>query len=178
MHRAGRPALCLRLEYNEASNVLGKSAGKSAGAPTSRDLPRSAATTSPHESAGGRSGNWTVINCYRESECVHAADPGGRPAFPRVVYQGQASSNHLFNETPLLLSGADCERLVRECLKHASHPSGETYSHLPDPTKGEVNCVVYAVRFAAPVMGATSARSPQTSRDLPISPGISPHLPV
>lgn len=97
----------------------------------------------------------TALNLYDHSAVVHTGStPAAREAFPMVTYLDQLGSNHRFNSTPLRLSGRMCGRLLAECLRRASQPSGKLYNHVRDPSKGEVNCMYYAAKFATPVMAA------------------------
>jgi len=83
----------------------------------------------------------TALNMYDHSQVVHTGStPADKEAFPMVTYQRKLGSNHRFNSTPLRLSGRMCGRLLVECLRHASQPSGKLYGHVRDPSKGEVNC--------------------------------------
>jgi len=95
-----------------------------------------------------------VLNLYTGVECLHTGNQGAREAFPLVVYLSERGSNHRFNRRPLTLAGKECGRLIKECLRHASQPTGDRYGHILDPAKGEVNCMFYAAKFATPVMAA------------------------
>ena len=139
------PLLLLRLEYNVIKLVLGREQTKTD--------PRSV----------------TILTIHRERGCTHTGnDNDGRiEAFPNVVYysgpKGDVKDynlpcNHLFNGTPVCMGRPGTERLIRECLRGASILD-LGYSHTPDISKGEINCLVYAVQFAAPVMAANAMGS-------------------
>ena len=105
----------------------------------------------------------TVLNLYDHSECIHTGNQSNRESFPMVTYLGKYGSNHLFNGNPVKLYGDACARLLAECLRHASQPSGTNYSHIPDPSKGDVNCMYYSAKFATPGMAANVLGARMTS---------------